>query len=141
MKANPKKPLHFGDLVVGPDGMPAILLAPVDPDDHGEVPVAMARGTEEMVSPVGLLPVPSAHGAPHAANFAEWIVPMALPHNRAVYAFMGRGLTVDDADYDRAAIALVNLLVPIVAALPPESFEEVTKREYLRTLTRVLNSP
>jgi hypothetical protein len=132
--------LNFGDLVIVNRTYHGILLSDADPDDDA-VAVAVGNGTEEMVAPRLIVPVPLRPGSPGHANFAEWTHPMALPLDRAVNSFMGEFTERDSPGHQLGILALFLELARVVIGLPPAAFGHSSRREYLGSVIRTLEAP
>lgn len=130
-------PLYYGDLVIVDYVFRGIVLSDAD-QDHDVIPVAMADGTEQMLQAILLRPVPVAPSSTTHANFAEWVLPMALPIDRAINAFMGYATERGVAAANDAILALYLALTPIVSSMADDCFEEIPKRDYVNKVRALL---
>jgi hypothetical protein len=132
--------LRYGDLVRNEDGMHGILVT--EPGvDTATVGVAFGNGLEELVSLARLASVPLiAAGVQREprANFREWIVPREQPVTRAIHAFAGRDALGTSFDIDGAILGLILSLARVVATMPEERFDDITKAEFVESIARML---
>lgn len=131
------RPLRYGDLVYTDQAEPGIVLSH-DPD--GPFLLAMGNGVEMTAPRHRLEPVPLAIDATEPANFGEWVAQQRQPVDRAICAFMGNAKTPIEqgADHDMAVIGLFVSLARIVARMDSAAFGDMTKAEYLDSITTML---
>jgi hypothetical protein len=132
----PNTPLRSGDPVIYNHVFRGIVGADHDGKDDSLIPVTLDDGTELMLRPSLLR---SARGrSSDRAHFAAWMLPFALPIDRAVLAFMGFQSERSAAARDDAILALFLALAPIVASMAEECFQEISKRDFIAKVIGLL---
>jgi hypothetical protein len=131
------RPLRYGDLVYTDQAEPGIVLSH---DPSGPIELAMGNGLQLTVPRHRLEPIPLSMDATEPANFAEWVGRQRQPVDRAVYGFMGNSKPPDvqGDDYDAAVIGLFVSLARMVANMSDAAFGDMTKAEYLESITSLL---